>query len=232
MKLIKNTLLLVSSALLCASCSSYYSDHAGHPSAAARVQSKQSGRHQIAAQKARPMGAKTRAAQFSGQLAEQDNADRAWQTSEGFDDQAGKTAASDKQMPVNTANANSPSSNPKCLACKPTGGHEQHYFFGFDKSTVAQSDFMSVQAQSKYLLAHPNVKVRIEGNTDDRGSREYNVALAARRANAIIALLKQQGVPSKQFTMVSYGAEKPAAPGESKAAHHCNRRVDIIYEVH
>lgn len=230
MKLIKNTLLLVSSALLCASCSSYYSDHAKH-SAGAGMMPSAATKHRMASQSAKPAGATTRGAQFSGQMAEQDNETGNWQSAEDSDEASGAAQAGRKLANADPSSESSIAHNPKCLACKPLGGREQHYFFEFDKSTVAQADYASVQAQTQYLLAHPNLKVRIEGNTDDRGSREYNVALAARRANAIIALLKQQGVPSKQLTMVSYGAEKPAAPGETKAAHQCNRRVDIIYEV-
>ncbi len=87
----------------------------------------------------------------------------------------------------------------------------------------------SIQMQANYLLKHPNKHVRLEGNTDDRGSREYNVALGERRARAVLDALMQYGVPSSQVTVVSFGAEKPAAGGEDESSYQCNRRVDLIY---
>lgn len=117
----------------------------------------------------------------------------------------------------------------KCHPAKVEGGVEQHYYFAFDKSTVNPSDSTSLKTQANYLHAHPQAKVRIEGNTDDRGSREYNVALAARRANAVISMLEQEGIAKKRIEMVSYGAEKPAATGETEEAYRCNRRVDLVF---
>jgi peptidoglycan-associated lipoprotein len=70
----------------------------------------------------------------------------------------------------------------------------------------------------------------IEGNTDLRGSREYNIALGQRRANAVKSILRMQGVPNKQIRTVSYGAEKPIAFGHTEAAYRLNRRDDLRYE--
>lgn len=123
------------------------------------------------------------------------------------------------------------SHNNKCIAAKPIGGIEQHIYFAFDDSHVTDDDFRAIRSQARYMLSHPNVHCRIEGNTDDRGSREYNVALGARRAKAVIAILKQEGVTSDRIHLVSYGAEKPAALGESDDAYRCNRRADIVFEV-
>lgn len=117
----------------------------------------------------------------------------------------------------------------KCHAAKVEGGVEQHYYFAFDKSNVNPADSTSIKTQANYLHSHPQAKVRIEGNTDDRGSREYNVALAARRANAVIAMLEQEGISKKRIEMVSYGAEKPAATGETEESYRCNRRVDLVF---
>ena len=85
-------------------------------------------------------------------------------------------------------------SNDKCHSTKVLGGIEQHYYFVFDRSNVPAKDMASLKTEANYLHSHPNAKVRIEGNADDRGSREYNVALAARRANSVISILKQEGI--------------------------------------
>lgn len=108
--------------------------------------------------------------------------------------------------------------------------YNQTYHFAFNKYDVSQSDIASVNAQANYLSAHPNARVRIEGNADDRGSREYNVALGWKRARAVAEVLKQQGVASSQINMVSYGKEKPVAFGHDEESYRLNRRADLIYE--
>ncbi len=117
----------------------------------------------------------------------------------------------------------------KCCPGRQVAHAEQHYFFEFDSYEVRQDALDSVQLQANYLIKHPRTKIRLEGNTDDRGSREYNVALGEKRANAVLDLLKQYGVYPSQVTVVSYGAEKPAAGGEDEKSYQCNRRVDLIY---
>ena len=119
--------------------------------------------------------------------------------------------------------------NDKCHSAKLIGGIEQHYYFAFDKSNVPGKDMASIKIEANHLHAHPNLKVRIEGHADDRGSREYNVALAARRANAVIAMLEQEGIGRDRINLVSYGAEKPASFGETEEAYQCNRRVDLVF---
>jgi peptidoglycan-associated lipoprotein len=117
----------------------------------------------------------------------------------------------------------------KCRAGRCVPGAEQHYFFDFDSNEVRADAMSSIQMQANYLLKHPNKHIRLEGNTDDRGSREYNVALGERRARSVLEALMQYGVPSSQITVVSFGAEKPAAGGEDESSYQCNRRVDLIY---
>lgn len=117
----------------------------------------------------------------------------------------------------------------KCHPANVEGGVEQHYYFEFDRSNVNASEMASLKTQANYLHSHPKAKVRVEGNADDRGSREYNVALAARRANAVIAILEQEGIAKHRIHMVSYGAEKPAASGENEESYRCNRRVDLVF---
>ena len=84
-------------------------------------------------------------------------------------------------------------------------------------------------AHAHYLVAHPNLHVRLEGNTDERGSREYNIGLGERRAQAVRRAMLLQGVAETQLSTVSYGAERPAVEGHDEAAWSKNRRVMINY---
>ncbi|CAL7963795.1 peptidoglycan-associated outer membrane lipoprotein Pal [Gammaproteobacteria bacterium] len=108
--------------------------------------------------------------------------------------------------------------------------YNQVYHFGFDKYDVNQDDIASINVQAGYLIAHTGAKVRLEGNADERGSREYNIALGWKRAKAVAAILKQQGVGDAQIAVVSYGKEKPVAVGHDESAYSQNRRVDLVYE--
>ncbi len=105
----------------------------------------------------------------------------------------------------------------------------QVYYFGFNQSIVSSADARAATIQANYLVTHRNARVRLEGNTDDRGSREYNVALGWRRAQAVARILKQQGVSPSQIKMVSYGKEHPVASGDSEQSRSLNRRVELIY---
>jgi len=108
--------------------------------------------------------------------------------------------------------------------------HDQTYHFDFDKYDVYASDIPSVNAQAGYLATHPQARIRLEGHADERGSREYNVALGWRRAKAVAAILEQQGISTDQIAMVSYGKEKPVALGHDENAYAQNRRVELVYE--
>lgn len=106
----------------------------------------------------------------------------------------------------------------------------QSYYFDFNQSDVHDSDQPSIKVQADYLIAHPNAKVQLQGNTDVRGSREYNIALGNRRALAVASVLEMDGVSKNQITTVSYGAEKPVAMGNDESAYSQNRRVDLVYQ--
>jgi peptidoglycan-associated lipoprotein len=82
-----------------------------------------------------------------------------------------------------------------------------------------------LSAQAGWLRRYPAVRVRIEGNADERGTREYNLALGARRANAVRDFLVAQGVTSDRITTVSYGKEQPIDPGTSEDAYQRNRNA-------
>lgn len=113
-------------------------------------------------------------------------------------------------------------------ALKP--GCNQTYYFDFDKSTVHEADQASIEVQGQYLSTHPSAKVRVEGNTDNRGSREYNIALGERRAKSVSDILKLNGASSSQVKIVSYGAQKPVAFGDTEEDYQLNRRVELVYE--
>ena len=87
-----------------------------------------------------------------------------------------------------------------------------------------------VEAHAKYLVQHPEAKLIIQGNTDERGSREFNLALGQRRAVAVKKVLNVLGATDRQIETVSYGEEKPKASGHDEAAYAQNRRADIVYE--
>lgn len=108
--------------------------------------------------------------------------------------------------------------------------HDQVYLFAYDSSTVASKYVDSVNAQAKYLKSHPSARVLLAGNTDERGSREYNVALGERRARSVAHMMRMAGVDKRQLRVVSYGKEKPVAMGSSDEARAKNRRVELTYE--
>ena len=108
--------------------------------------------------------------------------------------------------------------------------YDQTYYFALNKYDVVANDIESIIVQANYLVSHPSAKVRLEGNCDQRGSREYNIALGWKRAKAVAEILKQHGVRDTQIAMVSYGKEKPIVFGSDESAYRLNRRVDLIYE--
>jgi peptidoglycan-associated lipoprotein len=102
-------------------------------------------------------------------------------------------------------------------------------YFDYD-SFVIKAEFAAViEAHAKHLKADRNRKAAIEGHTDDRGGREYNLALGQRRAEAVRRALALLGVPDAQMEAVSFGKEKPAVQGASEAAFARNRRAEIAY---
>ena len=109
--------------------------------------------------------------------------------------------------------------------------HNQVYLFAYDTSAIAAKYLPSMEAQASYLKEHPSARVLLAGHTDERGSREYNVALGERRANTVRDKLREEGVRNNQIRVVSYGKERPANEGHDESDHRQNRRVEFIYEV-
>jgi peptidoglycan-associated lipoprotein len=103
------------------------------------------------------------------------------------------------------------------------------YYFDLDKSDVSSEDRPAINANADNLVAHPSAKILLEGHTDPRGSREYNVALGERRANAVAEILKAKGVNPDQIRVISYGAERFAVPGHTETDFEQDRRVVLVY---
>jgi peptidoglycan-associated lipoprotein len=108
---------------------------------------------------------------------------------------------------------------------------KRSYYFGYDRFEVNEDDTLSIYAHAKRLITTPRAKVRVEGHTDNRGSREYNIALGERRANAVANILLLKGAGQDQISVVSYGKEKPAVSGDNESAWSQNRRTVIVYEM-
>jgi peptidoglycan-associated lipoprotein len=103
-------------------------------------------------------------------------------------------------------------------------------YFMLDSSEVMPDFIPVIAAHAQYLVANPGQKITLEGNTDERGSPEYNIALGEQRAKSVASMMKVQGVSENQLNVVSYGEEKPAAFGSDESAWEKNRRVEIAYQ--
>ena len=106
---------------------------------------------------------------------------------------------------------------------------QRSVYFGFDDATVRKEYFALIERQGRYLASNPRIKVTIEGNTDERGSAEYNLALGQKRAEAVLRAMKVVGAGDSQMEAISWGREKPRATGHDEAAWTENRRADIVY---
>lgn len=102
-------------------------------------------------------------------------------------------------------------------------------YFEFDSSAIGSDDAEVIKHHGKYLALNSSASMRIEGHTDERGSREYNVALADRRAQSVKRLLLFQGASNNQIVVISYGEEKPVALGHDESAWQLNRRAELVY---
>lgn len=116
-----------------------------------------------------------------------------------------------------------PLTDPKSILAK------RSVYYPFDVDAVQDADKPIVEAHAKYLKDHPNRKVRLEGNCDERGSNEYNLGLGQRRADGVKKMLELGGARESQLTSYSYGEEVPRATGHDEASWAQNRRTDIKY---
>lgn len=102
-------------------------------------------------------------------------------------------------------------------------------YFDFDKSNIKPEARAIIEAHAKYLAENPNKRVTVEGHCDERGTREYNLALGERRSKAVHQMMSLLGVSARQIEVVSYGEERPVDLGHNETAWAKNRRAELIY---
>ncbi len=107
---------------------------------------------------------------------------------------------------------------------------QRSVYFDFDSYTVPEQYRSVVEMHANYLTSHQGQKVRVEGNTDARGSTEYNLALGQRRSDAVARMMTLLGVNANQIEAISFGKERPKALGNTDADYAENRRADINYQ--
>ena len=138
---------------------------------------------------------------------------------------AAKTAPAPDSRTIQTVDTKSvdPLDDPKGELAK------RSVYFDYDKYDLRDDGKPVVTSHSKYLVAHKDRKIIVQGNTDERGGSEYNLALGQKRAEAVRKSLSLLGVAESQIEAVSLGKEKPKATGHDEASWAENRRADIVY---
>ena len=104
------------------------------------------------------------------------------------------------------------------------------FYFDYDEAIIARADFDVLNLHSIFLQENRGVSAVLEGHCDERGTRDYNLALGERRATAVSRFLISSGAGASQIESVSYGEERPANPESSEAAWAQNRRVEVVYQ--
>ncbi len=107
--------------------------------------------------------------------------------------------------------------------------YQRVIYFDYDRSEILPQFVDILRAHASYLSGDPNARLMLEGHTDERGTREYNLALGDQRADAVRRFLLAEGAGGSQIETMSYGEEKPADPGHYDAAWAINRRVELVY---
>ena len=106
---------------------------------------------------------------------------------------------------------------------------ERSFYFDYDNFAVKTEYARQLELHGKFLASNPKLAIKLEGNADERGSAEYNLALGQKRAAAVVSALKVYGANDAQMEAVSWGREKPKATGHDEASWAQNRRADLIY---
>lgn len=106
---------------------------------------------------------------------------------------------------------------------------DRSIFFGYDEYSVRKDYSATLERHAKYLTANPSLAMRIEGNADERGGTEYNLALGQKRAEAVVKAMRLYGVKDTQMEAISFGKEKPKAMGHDEKSWAQNRRADLSY---
>lgn len=107
--------------------------------------------------------------------------------------------------------------------------YQRVFYFDYDSSELNPADQEVIAAHARLISANPSVSVVVEGHTDERGTREYNLALGERRAKTVERLLTLQGVAPNQLQVISFGEERPVALGHDEDSWRLNRRVELLY---
>lgn len=127
-----------------------------------------------------------------------------------------------------TGTADSSSTTPAAASANNTAT-QTIFYFDFDQDTIKPEAYDSLKTHAKFLADNAAARVRLEGNTDEQGTREYNIALGERRAKAVAQFLGLNGAANDQIEAVSYGEEKPVALEHDESAYAQNRRVELTY---
>ena len=144
-------------------------------------------------------------------------------------EQARAAAEAAAEAAAAEAAANSSGSQGVVNEVVPLGMPTDSVYFDFDKSMILPKFDDVVRAHVEYMKANPDLNVEIQGNCDERGSREYNLGLGNRRALAVKAALEIEGISPGRITITSFGSEKPLALGHDEASWQQNRRADFVY---
>ena len=118
--------------------------------------------------------------------------------------------------------------SPAMLAAEKLASTEPSVYFDYDKFEVKEQFALTIEVFAEYMRAIPGSKLRIEGNCDERGTIEYNLALGQRRADAVKAALVSMGIDGNRIETISYGEERPRNSISSEAGFSVNRRADLI----
>ena len=126
-------------------------------------------------------------------------------------------------QPAPTTSVASSAINAKVVPAK------RSIYYAYDQSEITPEGKKLIEAHADYLRTHPGQKIVIEGNADERGSAEYNVALGQRRADSVSKIMSLLGIPQERIETVSFGKEKPKVGGHNESSWSENRRSDIVY---
>lgn len=153
------------------------------------------------------------------------------------EDRSGAAASSSSQQQKPQTQTTGPTSKP--LESSGMSGNplkdpsnilsKRSIYFELDSNVVKDEFKPVVSAHARYLQQNPNTKMTVQGNADERGSREYNLALGQRRADAVKQAMQLLGAQADQIETVSFGEEKPRATGHDEKSWYENRRADIVY---
>ena len=152
-------------------------------------------------------------------------------TTDSTKDSGGSAPASSSSSSATPSGTTSgqPSASSSSASMQVSMPSQRSVYYDFDQSDIKTGQRGTIEANAKYLVANPSAKVTVEGNCDERGSREYNLALGQRRSEGVVKMMGLLGVKNGQMEATSLGKEKPKAQGHDESAWQENRRSDIVY---